>query len=210
MPRGLCFLLTVIGASSAFKHTKVPSRRRALALGVTMVPSMARANDQGAARYASGYVKPKSKEELTQEAQAQFYGPFGNALAQKDQAILSNLYTSDATLIFASSKPFATLLGAAAIGPFVAESAPEAPLVTLTRCNGEVQYDGSETRILHTMYTCTANKGKERYTGYCRLVAADGVWKVDRQIFPLEVPKAYAMLQPKRDIFGNVYMQLAL
>ena len=33
--------------------------------------------------------------------------------------------------------------------------------------------------------------------------------KSDRELFPFDNSKAYAKLQPKRDIFGRVFMELS-
>jgi hypothetical protein len=101
--------------------------------------------------------------------------------------------------------------GASGIGPYVAARVADGLAeLKLTRCNGEFTISEGTTRILHTQFTITSSGGLS--TGYCRLIATDGNsgWKIDREIYPLDNPKAYSMLQPKRDIFGNVYMQLEL
>ena len=32
--------------------------------------------------------------------------------------------------------------------------------------------------------------------------------QIDQDIYPLDNPKAYVLMQPKRDIYGNVFMEL--
>jgi hypothetical protein len=175
------------------------------------LPRPAAASDKGAARYASGYEQPKTKEELFGEAQDQVFTPLAKALVTKDGPGLAQLYSADATYIDSSIKPFEIVKGASGIGPYVAARVADGPAVLkLTRCNGEFTISEGTTRILHTQFTITSSGGLS--TGYCRLIATDGNsgWKIDREIYPLDNPKAYSMLQPKRDIFGNVYMQLEL
>jgi hypothetical protein len=175
------------------------------------LPRPAAASDKGAARYASGYEQPKTKEELFGEAQDQVFTPLAKALLAKDGPGLAQLYSADATYIDSSIKPFEIVKGASGIGPYVAARVADGPAVLkLTRCNGEFTISEGTTRILHTQFTITSSGGLS--TGYCRLIATDGNsgWKIDREIYPLDNPKAYSMLQPKRDIFGNVYMQLEL
>jgi hypothetical protein len=175
------------------------------------LPRPAAASDKGAARYASGYEQPKTKEELFGEAQDQVFTPLAKALVAKDGPGLAQLYSADATYIDSSIKPFEIVKGASGIGPYVAARVADGPAVLkLTRCNGEFTISEGTTRILHTQFTITSSGGLS--TGYCRLIATDGNsgWKIDREIYPLDNPKAYSMLQPKRDIFGNVYMQLEL
>lgn len=175
------------------------------------LPRPAAASDKGAARYASGYEQPKTKEELFGEAQDQVFTPLAKALVAKDGPGLAQLYSADATYIDSSIKPFEIVKGASGIGPYVAARVADGPAVLkLTRCNGEFTISEGTTRILHTQFTITSSGGLS--TGYCRLIATDGNsgWMIDREIYPLDNPKAYSMLQPKRDIFGNVYMQLEL
>jgi hypothetical protein len=175
------------------------------------LPRPAAASDKGAARYASGYEQPKTKEELFGEAQDQVFTPLAKALVAKDGPGLAQLYSADATYIDSSIKPFEIVKGASGIGPYVAARVADGlAVLKLTRCNGEFTISEGTTRILHTQFTITSSGGLS--TGYCRLIATDGNsgWKIDREIYPLDNPKAYSMLQPKRDIFGNVYMQLEL
>ena len=175
------------------------------------LPRPAAASDKGAARYASGYEQPKTKEELFGEAQDQVFTPLAKALLAKDGPGLAQLYSADATYIDSSIKPFEIVKGASGIGPYVAARVADGlAVLKLTRCNGEFTISEGTTRILHTQFTITSSGGLS--TGYCRLIATDGNsgWKIDREIYPLDNPKAYSMLQPKRDIFGNVYMQLEL
>lgn len=176
-----------------------------------LLPRPATASDKGAARYASGYEQPKTKEELFGEAQDQVFTPLAKALAAKDGPGLAQLYLADAKYIDSSIKPFEIVKGASGIGSYVAARVADGPTaLKLTRCNGEFTMSEGSTRILHTQFTITSSSRLS--TGYCRLIATDGNsgWKIDREIYPLDNPKAYSMLQPKRDIFGNVYMQLEL
>ena len=186
-------------------------RRAAVGTGLTAVlggslPAFAK--DSTAKALASGYEVQKSNAQLKFEAAAKVFDPFESALAKRDASAMASLYTSDAKLIDGTKKPLATVEGASSIGEYLAQAGLGNPQIGISKLVGERNYDGSSIKVIHTQYTFEADGGV-KFSGYCRLVAADGAsWKIDREAFPLEAGKIYAMLKPKRDVLGNVYMQV--
>lgn len=174
----LVLLVLLAPLVGALRAPATPNRRNVVlgsACVLCMPLSKAAASDKGAAKYASGYEPPKSPQELRGEALAQVYEPFSNAFNANDATRIGALYTSDATLIDATSKPQMTIKGSE-IGDYLSTFRLGEATFKLTRLNAELQYDGSSTRTLHTQYTCDYSGG--RFTGYCRLVAEQGKWKV--------------------------------
>eukprot|EP00966_Prymnesium_polylepis_P239791 5545222-Prymnesium_polylepis.1 len=70
----------------------------------------------------------------------------------------------------------------------------------------ESETDGVTVKTVHVQYDFKHADGNFRC--YRRVVMTADGWKSDRELFPLDSPKAYAKLMPKRDAFGHLYMQL--
>jgi len=78
------------------------------------------------------------------------------------------------------------------------------PQVTLTSLVPEGEWDLAT--FLHAEYIVQHTGGSFR--GYWLLMRApsSGEWKVDEAVFPLEAPKALALLQPKKSERGSRYL----
>lgn len=198
---------------SSGRAMRMPTRRAAigtLAAAAASGTAPVFAKDSTTKRLASGFEVQKSNGRLKYEADKLVYEPFVSALAKKDTAGLAALYTPDATFIDATSRPFTSTTGASTIGDYLVKAGFTNPTCSITKTTGEHPYDGSAVKTVHTQYIFEADGGV-RFTGYCRLVSPDGEsWKIDRAIAGLEDPKAYAKLKPKRDVLGNVFMEVEL
>jgi len=185
------------------------SRRAVLASGLyalALKPSEALARTTTAS-VASGYVAQKSPAEVKAEVKATFVDPFVAAYTKGDWDALSSLYIPDAIIVDGTTRQLTNVRGAD-IGAYLSKT----PLVdvglTIVKLTPEVEYDGGELQTIHTQIDFTHAGG--RFRVYRRLVKVDAGWKVAAELYPLDAPKAYALLKPKRDVFGNVYMTLTL
>jgi hypothetical protein len=180
-----------------------------LAAALLMPGAPASAKDSIALKYASGYVEPLTKEELRAEATAAVFDPFVTAYKAKDWAGISALYEPGATIVDARAPGKAIRTKGDTVGEYFAQAPYENANVIVTRFVPEFAYSATDQNIIHTQYVFQNGNGKP-FSGYRRLFKTDGTWKIDREVFPLESGKAYNMLVPKRDAFGNVYMEMKL
>jgi hypothetical protein len=139
---------------------------------------------------ASGYIAPKSKAEIQAELEEQIFS--------KPPTASKFDYTSDAIVVdgSGSGKPVINKGGTGA--PFI--SSPSTAKLTLLKLANE----GND--LAHAVYNFKS-EGRS-YTGSCRAINVAGAWKIDQDLYPLDNPKAYVLLQPKRDIYGGVFMEL--
>ena len=118
-------------------------------------------------------------------------GSWDAAYASKDWAKLAGIYTAEADLLDGfAGKPAAVHGSAAAADRFAKSGLTNiASKVVSVAAEGEkiahvgyqLEYDGGYSRAQITVYD-----------------TADG-WKIDEQVLPLESPRTYAALVPKRD-----------
>ena len=216
--KALLVLCGVLARASCLRIERSTTRRSAVGAAVGLgVASLAHAPlaavaKNRAAEFASGFELTRSVDELTAEAQADVWKPFVAAWKLGDASAVSALFTADATVVDCHGKNKKILVGATEIGSYFAASpASAATRVTLRSLVPESEYDGSATKVLHTQYLL-ATEGGALADGYARLVKAKGEpkWQFDRQLYPLQSGKASAMLQPKRDVLGRVYMEMKL
>ena len=116
----------------------------------------------------------------------------------RNWAKLAAVYTAEADLLDGfAGKPAAVHGSAAAADRFKSSGLTNiASKVVSVAAEGEkiahvgyqLEYDGGYSRAQITVYD-----------------TADG-WKIDEQVLPLESPRTYAALVPKRDNFGHVWM----
>ena len=171
-----------------------------LAIVVPAIPAIAAPSDVlqstsgRAAEYASGFTfKPIAQ--IKDEVKSML-GSWDAAYASKDWAKLAATYTAEADLLDGfAGKPAAVHGSAAAADRFAKSGLTNiASKIVSVAAEGEkiahvgyqLEYDGGYSRAQITVYD-----------------TADG-WKIDEQVLPLESPRTYAALVPKRDNFGHV------
>ena len=190
--------------SRAYDAPLGTSRRAVLGSGLAIVapalPAIAAPSDVlqstsgRAAEYASGFTfKPISQ--IKDEVKSML-SSWDAAYASKDWAKLAAIYTAEADLLDGFAGKPAAVHGSAAAADRFAKSglANIASKVVSVAAEGEkiahvgyqLEYDGGYSRAQITVYD-----------------TADG-WKIDEQVLPLESPRTYAALVPKRDNFGHV------
>ena len=169
----------------------------AIALPANAAPSDVLQSTSGrAAEYASGFTfKPISQ--IKDEVKSML-GSWDAAYASKDWAKLAGIYTAEADLLDGfAGKPAAVHGSAAAADRFAKSGLTNiASKIVSVAAEGEkiahvgyqLEYDGGYSRAQITVYD-----------------TSDG-WKIDEQVLPLESPRTYAALVPKRDNFGHVWM----
>ena len=194
----------MIGVVVAALALRAPLTRRAvlgsglaIALPANAAPSDVLQSTSGrAAEYASGFTfKPIAQ--IKDEVKSML-GSWDAAYASKDWAKLAAIYTAEADLLDGfAGKPAAVHGSAAAADRFAKSGLTNiASKVVSVAAEGEkiahvgyqLEYDGGYSRAQITVYD-----------------TADG-WKIDEQVLPLESPRTYAALVPKRDNFGHVWM----
>ena len=84
------------------------------------------------------------------------------------------------------------------------------PLGKGSALEGEAFELSTTAHIQYTLGTAT----KKPYRGIIRvqkttdrLTVSPGGWKIDEDVFPLEAPKAIALMQPRRNEFGERYLE---
>ena len=187
----------MIGVVVAALALRAPLTRRAvlssglaIALPANAAPSDVLQSTSGrAAEYASGFTfKPIAQ--IKDEVKSML-GSWDAAYASKDWAKLAGIYTAEADLLDGfAGKPAAVHGSAAAADRFAKSGLTNiASKVVSVAAEGEkiahvgyqLEYDGGYSRAQITVYD-----------------TADG-WKIDEQVLPLESPRTYAALVPKRD-----------
>ena len=154
------------------------------------VPAWALSKKEYIASLASGYVEPKPKEELLAEVKA--------SVVQEGGFLK---YAADAVVVDGSVRGQKPVVQKASEVPSSVATAIRSVRITKFVPEGET--------VAHVQYSIEDGTGVTAFSGACRVVNTGGVsWAVDQDLFPLDNPKAYVLLQPKRDIYGNVYMEL--
>jgi len=164
-----------------------------------------------AEKYATGtkaergtlFVPYKTVEQITAEVKEQVFTRLSAAYREKDWQSVGAQYTPGATIVDATVKSIKPvfLKGSEAADHFSAAPAVMEPKLILISCTAE----GED--IAHAIYSFEYTGG--RYRGAMKLVFTDaGGWKVDEDVFPLDDGRANAMIQPKRDEWGHVWMGL--
>ena len=144
------------------------------------------------ASLASGYVEPKPKEELLAEVRA--------SIIREDGALK---YGAEALIVDGSARGQKPVVRKASEVPSSTGRASKSVRIAITKFVPE-----GET-VAHVQYSVDDGTADAAYSGACRAVNIGGVsWAVDQDLYPLDNPKAYVLLQPKRDIYGNVFMEL--
>ena len=139
---------------------------------------------------ASGYVAPKSTEEIQAELEEQIFS--------KPPTETKFTYTSDAIVVDGSASGKPVVQKGSDVAPYVSTSgATKFKLLKVAK---------EDNDLAHVVYNLRSDSGS--YTGSCRAINVAGVWKIDQDLYPLDNPKAYVLLQPKRDIYGGVFMEL--
>ena len=126
--------------------------------------------------------------------------------AARDAAAFRALFTSAALLCDGSGPGRPTLVqGAADVGAYLAAQPPLVePRFTLLSLVPEGEYDLAT--FVHAEYLCEHAGGASRGT-WLLMRASDGAWRVDEAVYPLAAPKIDALLQPRRNEFGDRYYE---
>ena len=155
-------------------------------------------------KYASG--KPPTKAEQTAalaEAKATAISvcdAFSHAYASASDT--AALYAEDAVILDAS-KGSSEITGSDSVRAYVASlSYPGGPpRLTLVSAVPE------KSSVVHAEYQLTT--GSKTFRGTWKLVAdSSGSWLIDESVLPLDSTRAYSALEPKKNYFGNRYMEL--
>jgi len=153
-------------------------------------------------------VRKKTSAELKKELLDDVFDPYELAYNKKDYAALTKLFTPDAKIVDGTDKKVSLVTTSGAeYGPYVSKgpgytNARVLPVSIVP----ESETDGVTVKTVHVQYDFKHADGNFRC--YRRVVMTADGWKSDRELFPLDSPKAYAKLMPKRDAFGHLYMQL--
>ena len=202
--------------------TLPPALTRRATLGVVAAAAMpgasvhaASENQEALSRYknintvASGGYSAGAAAEI----QETVYAKLSNALTKQDWAAVTSLYLPEATVVDASGAGKPMFVRGSDAGQHFQSLAYETPRVALgasvfSCVLEDTAFKKSGTpKVVHAIYGLEAtNVG--RYQGSMRLIETADGWKIAEDVFPTNKPKAYAMLQPKRDSYGHVYLQL--
>ena len=188
-------------------QSPLPTRRAAVGAGLAAVlpvfPAMA--NNEGAAKYASGYVEPPKPSEVIAALKAEVYAPYAAALAKSDWKTVGSFYAPSATIVDGSTKgqPISFVKGDEA-GKFLAgRSLSKAELLV-----SSIVFEGEFLETAHVSYTVEP-AGQKAYAGLQKVVKAGGKWSIEEDVYPLESGKVYGMIKPQRNLLnGKVFMSL--
>ena len=152
-------------------------------------PGWALTKKEYIASLASGYVAPKPKEELLSEVKASILLEGGSLKYSSGALIVDGSARSEKPVVRPASEISAGKTNKS---------------VRITKFSAE----GDQT-VAHVQYSVDDGTGGALYSGACRVVNTGGdSWAVDQDLYPLDNPKVYVLLQPKRDIYGSVFMEL--
>ena len=143
--------------------------------------------------------------ETTTAVSADVCAPLVDALQKSDSAALRALYTPGA-IVCDGMRPGRprVVRGPDALGSYLASlPALDEPKLTLLSLAAEGEWD--LTPFVHAEYLCEHSGGSRR-GGWLLLRTADG-WRIDEDIFPLEAPKILTLMQPRRNEFGERYLE---
>ena len=183
------------------------SRRAAVGASLAAVlPAMpAFANNEGAAKYASGYVEPPKAADTLANIRATLYTPYASALAKEDYKTIGSMYAQSATVVDGTTKgPLKFVKGDSTAAYFAARglSKPDLSIVSIV-------LEGAEQEIAHITYNVAPSPGVKPYAGLQKAVKVGGRWVIDEDVFPLENGKVYGAIKPQRNLLsGKVFMSL--
>lgn len=203
-------LVAITGVASLNLAVNRRSILAAAAFSTTMPAPAVNAKDSVAASIASGYVQVPPLSDTLAQIQAEIVDVLENTLQKKDFTAAADLYMPSAKIVDGVSKPSAFVMGSNA-----KELLASFGGVTSFRTN-KITLDGEPFELVttaHVQYT-VERPGVKTYQGILRvqkttdrLTVNPGGWKIDQDVFPLDAPKIYAMIQPVRK-GTNVFMEL--
>jgi hypothetical protein len=201
-------LSVLFAVATAALQPPLATRRFAVGAGLAAaLPALpASANNEGAAKYASGYVPPPSPFATVAELKAKLYAPYSAALAKDDYSSIGSLYAPSATLVNGVTKGQSPTF---VKGSDIAQHFAGRGLSKASLSVGNVFLEGETQDIAHVAYVFESKPGAKPIAGQQRAVRKDGVWQIDEDVFPLENGKVYNMLKPQRDLLaGKVFLSL--
>jgi len=181
-------------------HAPPVSRRAAVGAAVAsaLTAPPAWANNDGAARYASGYVPPPNPLAVAAQLKSEFYVPFAKALSSADAKKVSSFYDASATVVQGGA-----FVKGSDMSSYVAGRA------SLDLSVGNIVLEGETLDIAHVTYNAVPASGGKAYQGLQRVVRKNGAWTIDEDVSPLDNGKVYNMIKPQRNLLtGKVFMAL--
>lgn len=145
--------------------------------------------------------RAEAKLQTSAAIQSDVCAALREALQKRDASSLSAVYTPGAILCDGSvAGPPRIVRGADAVGAYLASQPPlEDPKLTVLSTVPEGEWD--LTPFIHVEYRRGSSRG-----AWLLMRTASG-WRIDEDVFPLEAPKAIALMQPRRNEFGERYLE---
>ena len=187
-------------------HRRALVLTSALTLSLPRLPSHATLEGTSIRQaVALGYVEKPTDAEL-REQMCEVFDRFEGVYAAKDWGALSAHYAQGAITVdaTASVKPVKVVGDPGK----VAEQSGSPADTSVSIASAQLEVDDRTLRS-HVQYNFGGRRGYARLVKTAKTKATEETpWSIDQQLYPLDVAKAYVMLQPRRDAFWRVYMEL--
>lgn len=133
--------------------------------------------------------------------------PLLEALRNQDATSLRAVYTPGAILCDASRAGRPQLVrGCDAVGTYLAsQPALAAPKLTVLKLAAEGEWD--LTPFVHAEYLIEHAGAPPSHGAWLLMRTGTGSWRIDEDVYPLEAPKALALMKPSRNEFGERYLE---